>query len=338
MCVVYLLSEQTKLRQLGGRFLLEKKGKRQASIPMDEVECVIQGKAAEITTPAIYELLARGVCIFYVDGRGRLLGQLGQFASSNLSWERSRIQYETFRDEQRQVELTREIVRLKMDGQIELLRSYAKSKKDLELAYLADEVRKYRKKVTVTADIEVLCGLNQDMYAFGLFFQDMLNAGLGAAACDEADAYMPLLNDAATTLIAYSQLAAAPAEQDRGALQDVEAKRDKLHEVEHRCKAEFYRYYASLELPKQELLEQARERDALAVADRLVEAISELRDLFEQGIYEVNQKVDDLHEDMTERFDAVDDALADVQGVLENMTGDIRRLQQRRNCIWRFLD
>ena len=77
MCVVYLLSEQTKLRQVGGRFLLEKKGKRQASIPMDEVECVIQGKAAEITTPAIYELLARGVCIFYVDGRGRLLGQLG---------------------------------------------------------------------------------------------------------------------------------------------------------------------------------------------------------------------------------------------------------------------
>ena len=69
-----------------------------------------------------------------------------------------------------------------------------------------------------------------------------------------------------------------------------------------------------------------------------MEAISELRDLFEQGIYEVNQKVDDLHEDMTERFDAVDDALADVQGVLENMTGDIRRLQQRRNCIWRFLD
>lgn len=185
---------------------------------------------------------------------------------------------------------------------------------------------------------QTLRALNQDMYAFGLFFQDMLNAGLGAAACDEADAYMPLLNDAATTLIAYSQLAAAPAEQDRGALQDVEAKRDRLHEVEHRCKAEFYRYYASLELPKQELLEQARERDALAVADRLVEAISELRDLFEQGIYEVNQKVDDLHEDMTERFDAVDDALADVEGVLENMTGDIRRLQQRRNRIWRFLD
>ena len=57
MCVVYLLSEQTKLRQLGGRFLLEKKGKRQASIPMDEVECVIQGKAAEITADSERRLL-----------------------------------------------------------------------------------------------------------------------------------------------------------------------------------------------------------------------------------------------------------------------------------------
>lgn len=175
---------------------------------------------------------------------------------------------------------------------------------------------------------QALRALGQDMYAFGLFFQDMLNAGLGAAACDEADDYMPLLNDAATTLIAYSQLAAAPAEQNHETLQDVETKRDKLHEVEHRCKAEFYRYYGSLELSKQALLEQARERDSLADANRLADAIAELRTLFEQGLHEVNQKVDDLHDDMTERFDAVDDALTDVQGVLENLTGDISRLQK----------
>lgn len=175
---------------------------------------------------------------------------------------------------------------------------------------------------------QALRALSQDMYAFGLFFQDMLNAGLGAAACDEADDYMPLLNDAATTLIAYSQLAAAPAEQNHETLQDVETKRDKLHEVEHRCKAEFYRYYESLELSKQALLEQARERDSLADANRLADAIAELRTLFEQGLHEVNQKVDDLHDDMTERFDAVDDVLMDVQGVLENLTGDISRLQK----------
>lgn len=156
MCVIYLLSEQTRLRQVGGRFLLEKNGRRAASVPMDEVECVIQGKSAEITTPAIYELLARNISIFYVDGRGRLLGQLGRM---DLSWERSRIQYDNFRDEKRQAELIRDIIRSKMDGQIELLRYYAKNKKDLELAYLADEVRKYKKKLATTASVNELRGL-----------------------------------------------------------------------------------------------------------------------------------------------------------------------------------
>ena len=66
----------------------------------------------------------------------------------------------------------------------------------------------------------------------------------------------------------------------------------------------------------------------MADANRLADAIAELRTLFEQGLHEVNQKVDDLHDDMTERFDAVDDALTDVQGVLENLTGDISRLQK----------
>ena len=165
---------------------------------------------------------------------------------------------------------------------------------------------------------QALRALSHDMHAFGMFFQDMLNAGLGAAACDEADAYMPLLNDAATTLIAYSQLAASPEAQNHETLQDVETKRDKLHEVEHRCKAEFYRYYGSLELSKQVLLEQARERDSLTDANRLADAIAELRTLFEQGVHEVNRKVDDLHNDMTERFTAVDDALTDVQDVLKN--------------------
>lgn len=156
MCVIYLVSEQTKLRQVGGRFQLEKDGRRAASIPMDEVECVVLGKCSEITTPAVYELLKRGVSVFYVDGRGRLLGQLG---SMDTSWERSRIQYDNFRDEKRQTEFIREIIRSKMDGQIEILRYYAKYKKDLELAQLADEIRRYRRKLAVTHAVNELRGL-----------------------------------------------------------------------------------------------------------------------------------------------------------------------------------
>lgn len=156
MCIIYLISEQTKLRQAGGRFLLEKNGRRVNSIPMDEVECVVQGKLAEITTPAIYELLARDVSVFFVDGRGRLLGQLG---STNVPWERSHVQYVNFNNEKKQLELIRYIIRSKMDGQIKILRYYAKNKKDMELAYLTDEVRKYRKKIMVTFKPNELRGL-----------------------------------------------------------------------------------------------------------------------------------------------------------------------------------
>ena len=173
-----------------------------------------------------------------------------------------------------------------------------------------------------------LRALSQDMHAFGIFFQEMLNTGLGAAACDEAGAYMPLLNDAATTLIAYSQLPAAKGQRQGNNLQDFESKREQLHEVERRCKLEFYRYYGSLSAPKQLFLEKAREQDSFVLADRLQEAIAELRKVFQEGLQDVKQDVRNMNAEMNNRFDAVDIALLDVKENLTNMTGDIRRLQQ----------
>lgn len=92
MCVVYLLSAQTKLRCDGSRLQVEKNGKKLHSLLPEEVECVVQGKLGQITTPALYELMARGTSIFYVDGRGRQLGHL----HGEDSWQRSRFQYECF--------------------------------------------------------------------------------------------------------------------------------------------------------------------------------------------------------------------------------------------------
>ncbi|MFV0636970.1 hypothetical protein [Mitsuokella sp. WILCCON 0060] len=170
--------------------------------------------------------------------------------------------------------------------------------------------------------------LGQDMHAFGIFFQEMLNTGLGAAACDEGKAYMPLLNDAATTLIAYSQLPVGKGQARENNLQDFETKREQLHEVERRCKLEFYHYCGSLSAPKQLFLEKAREQDSFVLADRLQEAIAELRKVFLEGLQDVKQNVQTMHVEMNTRFDAVDAALLDVKGTLANMSGDIRRLQQ----------
>ena len=152
MCVVYLLSPQTKLKCVGSRLEVEKEGKKLYSLLTDEVECVVQGKLAQITTPALYELMERGVSIFYVDGRGRQLGHL--YGSD--SWQRSRLQYECF--EQSGLELAREIVGRKIEGQRNLLRAYAKSNKDLELAHFADKLKMYRKKLPLAQSVDELMG------------------------------------------------------------------------------------------------------------------------------------------------------------------------------------
>ncbi len=154
MCVVYLLSANTKLKCAGNRLEIEKEGKKFRSLLMDEVECVVQGKLAQITTPALYELLERNISIFYVDGRGR---QIGHLCGDN-SWQRSQFQYECFANENMQLDLAKQIVKQKMDSQCKLLRAYAKSSKKMELAHIADTIKKYERKLADVKKIDELRG------------------------------------------------------------------------------------------------------------------------------------------------------------------------------------
>ena len=156
MCVLYLLSPGTKLRQDGGRIVIEKDGQRLRSLHPQEVDCVVQNRRASITTPAIYVLLEQGVSIFFVDGRGFLVGQLGGGAKS---FARSRCQYEAFADEEARLALSQEVVRRKMTGQRRILLGYAKMRHDLELARLAAEIKKYRSRIERAADADELRGL-----------------------------------------------------------------------------------------------------------------------------------------------------------------------------------
>lgn len=156
MCVIYLLSNHTKLKQNNGHLTIEKDGKRVTNVLLDEVECIVQGRKAEVTTSVLYALLERNIHIFYVDGRGRLLGQLGNFT---LDWERGQCQYRCFNDAQKQLDCIRYVLNDKMAGQIALLRYYAKNKKDLEIAHLADTIKIYRSKLHDVSEINALRGL-----------------------------------------------------------------------------------------------------------------------------------------------------------------------------------
>lgn len=156
MCVLYLLSHGTKLRQDGGRLVLEKDGQRLHSLHPHEVECVVQNRRASITTPVIYVLLEQGASIFFVDGHGSLLGQLGGDAKS---FTRSRCQYEALSEESVRMALAQEVVRRKLTGQRRILLGYAKTRHNMELARLAEEIKKYRSRIDCAANADELRGL-----------------------------------------------------------------------------------------------------------------------------------------------------------------------------------
>lgn len=156
MCVIYLLSRGSRARKSGGRAIVERAGARLASVPIGEVESVVLTRSGELTTPLLYELMERGKGIFYVDGRGRVLGELSH---GEVTLARFQRQWEAFSDERARTQLIRLTIGAKLDAQREILKKYAKTKKDLELAHLADELRSFRRDLMDFSEVEELRGL-----------------------------------------------------------------------------------------------------------------------------------------------------------------------------------
>lgn len=154
MCVVYMLSHGTSMRLSGGRFIIEREEKRVQSLLLHEVECVVLGRNAKITTPALYTLLENSADVFFVDGCGRVIART---STGKLSFERMRVQHDSFNCQG--TELARDIVRRKLTEQIKLLRRYAKTHHNALIRQIAEEVNIYRSKLSKNDTIEKLRGL-----------------------------------------------------------------------------------------------------------------------------------------------------------------------------------
>ena len=155
MCVVYLLSPETKMRFAGSRLIIEREGRRLSSLLLGETECVVQGRCATVTTPTVYALLSGGIPLFFVDGRGRVLGQMG---TRRLSFERSCVQHDFFTDAAHGLACARETVGRKIIAQRELLRSYAKSRHGARLTRAVSDLKIYRAKLSGAQTVDELRG------------------------------------------------------------------------------------------------------------------------------------------------------------------------------------
>ena len=156
MCVIYLLSERTRAQKDHGRLVIETEGKKKMSVPLQEIEHVVIERRAQLTMPVLYALLEHKTQISYLDGQGNLIGTLGGEACSLRRLLRQR---EYFSQCELQLALVREVVRIKIQRQKEILQGYAHSKKAMALVIAGTELAGYAAKAERLEDLEELRGL-----------------------------------------------------------------------------------------------------------------------------------------------------------------------------------
>ena len=122
MCVIYMMSEETKAIKDHGRLILYRRDEKVVSQPIRHISGVVVTKQAHITMPLVYALLEEGISISYMDFRGRVLGVLG---GERISLEHLFRQKEVMERPKEQIRLVREIVCRKIGSQRRLLKEYS---------------------------------------------------------------------------------------------------------------------------------------------------------------------------------------------------------------------
>ena len=156
MCVIYLLQAGTKGYKENGRFIVEKTDGTKDSIPLSEIESVIIGQHAQLTTQTVFEFLKRKVPLFYIGRDGKIVGSL---ASERNSLRLLQQQLNSFADEKICIVLAREIIGRKLAAQMAMLKYYRKRNKSNALLHAIKEIEKRFYMLNRIMDVDTLRGV-----------------------------------------------------------------------------------------------------------------------------------------------------------------------------------
>ena len=142
MGVIYLLSAGGCAHKAGPRIVVEKNSEVIGRLPIRTIDGIVVGRNAQLSTQTIFELMEQRIPIFYIDSRGKIIGH---FIDEKQSATRLLRQLEIFRNLDKQLDLSREIIAEKISNQRDLLKRYEKT-------VGADKLDKPAKKLKQTAD------------------------------------------------------------------------------------------------------------------------------------------------------------------------------------------
>ena len=143
MGVLYLLSEGSSVKKSGPRIVVEKNSEIVGRLPIRTIDAVVVGQNSQITTQVIFELIEQRIPVCYVDNFGKVVGCI---CNEKQSSSRLLRQLEIFRDTDKQIIFSREIISEKISNQCSLLKRYSKTSEN-------EKIEKITKKLMQTAKL-----------------------------------------------------------------------------------------------------------------------------------------------------------------------------------------
>ena len=155
MGMLYLLSQGSCAHKAGSRIVVEKNSEVVGRLPIRSVDGVIVGRNAQVSTQTIFELMEQHIPIFYIDGRGKIVGH---FVYEKQSATRLLRQLKIFRDPNAQLELSREIISEKISNQRDLIKRYEKTVDAAKLETASKKLKQSAEKLSSLQTLEEIRG------------------------------------------------------------------------------------------------------------------------------------------------------------------------------------
>ncbi len=151
--VLYVDTPGTSLSKRGDTLRIRKPGEMfDLQLPLTQIQQVVLVGNVQISTQLLRVLLARGVPVIYLTGRGRFSGITLPEINRNIPLRIA--QFKTFLDPQRRLDLARQFVAGKIKNQRLILRRHGKRESALQ-----DALRQYRHQALTCGSLDELRGI-----------------------------------------------------------------------------------------------------------------------------------------------------------------------------------
>lgn len=122
MAVIYVKEQGSMIQKSGERIVVTKAGKTLLEIPVIQTENMALIGNVQISTQALHMLMEKGIDVSYFSYSGKYLGHTAAEASKNIFLRFQ--QYQFYLDEAKRLEMSKTIVRNKIQNQMAIIRRH----------------------------------------------------------------------------------------------------------------------------------------------------------------------------------------------------------------------